>query len=191
VTIPIHPKLPERGTRTVSISNIVYIDRNDVRVVDANKYFGLAPGKQVILKGAFHITCTKVLTDSNGIISSVEAIANFDCVAKVKGVLHWVSGPDVADVTVNVYNRLFKSEDPSSIDDWISDLNPESLVVMQGKADQSIATVVPYQRFQFERVGYFVVDKSSCENHVVFNRICELKESREKKSTIQIAHIHK
>lgn len=98
------------------------------------------------------------------------------------GILHWVSGPSPIQAEVRLYSNLFKSKDPSAIDDWLNDLNPESLVVQQhALVDFSLKDIIVGSRFQFERLGYFIVDTDSTSEKLVFNRIVELKESKEKR----------
>lgn len=208
ITGPLHPKRPEFGTRSVLLSKVVYIERSDFRLQDAPGYYGLAPGKQVHLKFAYHMTCTRVIQDSNGRVVELECTLDKDSTAKVKGIrccvvvvcivialvcrcvtraavgiLHWVSGVSPVEADVRLYSTLFKSPNPSDKEDWLGDLNPLSLIVCRGALLDAgfAASVKAGARYQFERVGYFIADTDSTPQRLVFNRIVELKESKEKR----------
>ncbi|GMP83345.1 hypothetical protein CsSME_00037294 [Camellia sinensis var. sinensis] len=167
----------------VPFSNVVYIDHSDFRMKDSKDYYGLAPGKSVLLRYAFPIKCTDViLGDDKETILEVRAEYDPSKKTKPKGVLHWVaepsSGVDPLKVEVRLFDRLFLSENPAELDDWLGDLNPESKVVMPGAyAVPSVKNAAVGDTFQFERLGYFVVDKDSTSEKLVFNRTVTLRDS--------------
>ncbi|XP_010551245.1 PREDICTED: glutamine--tRNA ligase, cytoplasmic [Tarenaya hassleriana] len=168
----------------VPFSRVVYIERTDFRLKDSKDYYGLAPGKSVILRYAFPIKCTNVILDDNDNETVVEIHAEYDPEkkSKPKGVLHWVAEPSPGKeplrVEVRLFDKLFNSENPSELEDWISDLNPNSKVVMpRAFAVPSVEDAALGDRFQFERLGYFAVDKDSTREKLVFNRTVTLKDS--------------
>ncbi|KAI4313908.1 hypothetical protein L6164_026851 [Bauhinia variegata] len=166
----------------VPFSNVVYIDRLDFRMQDSKDYYGLAPGKSVILRYAFPIKCTEViLADDNETILEIRAESDPLKKTKPKGVLHWVAQPspgvDPFKIEVRLFDRLFLSENPAELDNWLGDLNPKSKVVIPNAyAVPSLRNAAIGHRFQFERLGYFVVDKDSTPENLVFNRTVTLKD---------------
>ncbi|KAL8470684.1 hypothetical protein ACS0TY_033305 [Phlomoides rotata] len=167
----------------VPFSKVVYIERSDFRMKDSKDYYGLAPGKSVLLRYAFPIKCTEViLGDDNETILEIRAEYDPSKKTKPKGVLHWVSesspGVDPLKVEVRLFDRLFNSENPAELDDWLSDLNPHSKVVITDAfAVSSLKNAAVGDIFQFERLGYFVVDKDSSPEKPVFNRTVTLRDS--------------
>ncbi|XP_034689551.1 glutamine--tRNA ligase, cytoplasmic-like [Vitis riparia] len=170
----------------VPFSNIVYIEHTDFRMKDSKDYYGLAPGKSVLLRYAFPIKCTEViLSDDKETVVEVRAEFDPSKKTKPKGVLHWVAEPspgiDPLKVEVRLFDKLFLSENPAELDNWLADLNPESKVVVPGAyAVPSLRTAAVGDRFQFERLGYFVVDKDSTSEKLVFNRTVTLRDSYSK-----------
>ncbi|GFS32852.1 glutamine-tRNA ligase, putative [Actinidia rufa] len=140
-------------------SNIVYIEHSDFRMKDSKDYYGLAPGKSVLLRYAFPIKCTDViLADDKETVLEVRAEYDPSKRTKPKGVLHWVAEPspgvDPVKVEVRLFDRLFLSENPAELDDWLGDLNPESKVVIPSAyAVPSLKSAAVGERFQFERLG--------------------------------------
>ncbi|KAK4376445.1 hypothetical protein RND71_002741 [Anisodus tanguticus] len=167
----------------VPFSRVVYIDRTDFRLKDSKDYYGLAPGKSVLLRYAYPIKCTDViLADDKETVLEIRAEYDPSKTIKPKGVLHWVAEPspgvDPLKVEVRLFDRLFRSENPAELDDWLGDLNPESKVVIQNAyAVPSVRTAALGDRFQFERLGYFAVDKDSTSEKLVFNRTVTLRDS--------------
>ncbi|GAB2286771.1 Glutamine--tRNA ligase, cytoplasmic [Dionaea muscipula] len=167
----------------VPFSRILYIERSDFRLKDSKDYYGLAPGKSALLKYAFPIKCTDVIVgDDNETV--LEIRAEYDTEKKKhKGVLHWVAEPntgvDPLKVEVRLFDKLFLSENPASLgDDWLSDLNPHSkFIIPDAYAVPSIRNVSVGDSFQFERLGFFVVDKDSTPDKLVFNRTVTLRDS--------------
>ena len=181
-----NPEDPSAGTRKVPFSRVLYIERDDFREDPPKKFFRLAPGREVRLRCAYFVTCTRVIKDeATGDV--VELICRYDPATrggdapdgrKVKATLHWVSAAHAVDAEVRLYDRLFNAEQPGANGDYRSDLNPESLeVITDAKVEPSAASVPAGTRFQFERIGYFSVDPDSTPNRPVFNRTVTLKDS--------------
>ncbi|PON52798.1 Glutamine-tRNA synthetase [Parasponia andersonii] len=170
----------------VPFSNVVYIESSDFRTKDSKDYYGLAPGKSVLLRYAFPIKCTDVIFDDDK-ETVLEIRAEYDPSKKTKpkGVLHWVAEPspgvDPLNIEVRLFDKLFLSENPAELEDWLTDLNPQSKVVIPNAyAVSSLGTAAVGDKFQFERLGYFVVDKDSTPEKLVFNRTVTLRDSYNK-----------
>ena len=180
-----NPEDKNAGTRKIPFCREIYIERDDFMENPPKKFFRLAPGREVRLKHAYYITCKDVKKDENGNI--VELICTYDPESKggwtsdgrkVKGTLHWVSAKHCLDVEVRLYDHLFTKEDPEEDDDFLKNINPNSLTVLDGcKAELSLKDAKVGDRFQFLRKGYFAVDKDSTEDKLVFNRIVTLKDT--------------
>jgi glutaminyl-tRNA synthetase len=176
---------PSAGMRAVPFSRVIYIERDDFREDPPKKFFRLAPGREVRLRGAYFVTCTSVVKDPAGEIAELRC--TYDPATrggdapdgrKVKATLHWVSAAHALDVEVRLYDRLFTSETPGAADDYVADLNPRSLEVLKAaKLEPSVAEAVPGTRYQFERLGYFCVDPDSAPGRLVFNRTVTLKDT--------------
>uniref|UniRef100_A0A7N2KQ81 glutamine--tRNA ligase n=1 Tax=Quercus lobata TaxID=97700 RepID=A0A7N2KQ81_QUELO len=170
----------------VPFSNIIYIENSDFRMKDSKDYYGLAPGKSVLLRYAFPIKCTEViLADDKETILEIRAEYDPSKKTKPKGVLHWVAAPspgvDPLMVEVRLFDKLFLSENPAELDDWLADLNPQSKVVIPGAyATSLLQNAAVGDNFQFERLGYFVVDRDSTPGKLVFNRTVTLRDSYSK-----------
>jgi len=175
------------GTRQVPFSGNLYIEQEDFMEEAPNKFFRLKPGKEVRLMNSYVILCNDVVKDADGNITELlctydpETLgANPSDGRKVKGVLHWVSADTAEDVEVRLYDRLFRDEQPeASGDDFVDNLNPESLEVITAKVEPSIVSdhSAPESRLQFARMGYYCADKSSTLEKPVFNRTSTLKDS--------------
>jgi len=173
------------GTRKVPFSRVVYIERDDFQENPPKKFFRLAPGREVRLRSAYFITCTDVIKDADGNI--VELRATYDPATRggdapdgrrPKATLHWVSAEHAITAEVRLYDRLFNVEDPEQDGDFLAHLNPHSLeIVPDAKLEPSLATAPPGSRYQFERLGYFCVDKDSTAERLVFNRTATLKDA--------------
>jgi len=180
-----NPEDPSAGTRKVPFSRVLYIEQDDFREDPPKKFFRLAPGREVRLRCAYFITCTGVVKNDAGEV--VELRATYDPATrggdaadgrKVKATLHWVSAAHAVDTEVRLYDRLFNVEDPGRVEDYKSVLNPNSLeVISAAKLEPSAATAPAETRFQFERLGYFCVDKDSAPGKPVFNRTVTLKDT--------------
>jgi glutaminyl-tRNA synthetase len=180
-----NPEDPSAGSRTVPFSRVLYIERDDFREDPPKKFFRLAPGREVRLRGAYFVTCTEVVKDAAGEVTELRC--TYDPATrrgdapdgrKVKATLHWVSAAHALDVEVRLYDRLFTTETPGGSDDYRAELNPTSLEVLKDcKLEPSVAGAQPGSRFQFERLGYFCVDPDSAPGALVFNRTVTLKDT--------------
>ena len=175
----------ELGTRMVTFSKELYIEREDFMEIPPKKYFRLFPGNEVRLKNAYFVTCTDFVKDENGNITEVHCTydpatksgSGFEG-RKVKGTIHWVDAKTSVDAAVRLYENLIQEGEEVLKDDY-SNLNPNSLVEMTNcKLEAAFADAAPGERFQFLRHGYFCADsKDSTKEHLVFNRIVSLKSS--------------
>jgi glutaminyl-tRNA synthetase len=182
---PNNPEDASMGTRRVPFSRELYIERDDFMEDPPKKFFRLAPGREVRLRSAYFITCTEAVKDEAGNI--VELRATYDPATRggdapdgrrPKATLHWVSAERAVDVEVRLYDRLFNAENPEEGGDFLTHLNPNSLeVVPNAKLEPSVVGAAPGTRYQFERLGYFCVDRDSSGEKLVFNRTATLKET--------------
>jgi glutaminyl-tRNA synthetase len=179
-----NPEDPSAGTRRVPFSRELYIEREDFMEDPPKKFFRLAPGREVRLRGAYFVTCTGVVKDENGTITELRC--TYDPATRggdapdgrrVKATLHWVSARTAIDAEVRLYDRLFLAEEPGADGDFRKDLNPDSLKIRIAKLEPSAASVKPGDRFQFERIGYFCVDPDTRDGRPVFNRTVTLKDA--------------
>jgi len=183
-----NPEDESMGSRSIPFSRELFIEREDFLEDPPGKFFRLAPGREVRLKGAYIIKCTDVLKDeSTGEIKEIICTYDPDTKSggpaagrKVKGTLHWVSAAHAIDAEVRLYDRLFNHEDPSGQKDhdFKDFLNPDSLKILKGcKIEPSLAAAQPLDRFQFQRTGYFCVDKDSQPGNIIFNRTVPLRDT--------------
>jgi glutaminyl-tRNA synthetase len=182
-----NPEDPSAGTRTVPFSKVLYIEEDDFREVPPPKYYRLSPGKEVRLRYGYFITANSVVKDEKGNI--VEVHCTYDPATrggdspdgrKVKSTIHWVSADHAIDAEVRLYDKLFTRENPNEVEDgqdFTANLNPDSLEVVTGKLEPFLASASPGDRFQFERLGYFCVDKDSTAQKLVFNRTVQLRDT--------------
>jgi glutaminyl-tRNA synthetase len=183
-----NPEDASAGTRKVPFSRELYIEQDDFREDPPKKFYRLAPGREVRLRCAYFIACHEVVKDTQGNI--VELRCTYDPATrggdapdgrKVKATLHWVSAAHAVPVEVRLYDRLFKVEDPESTgpgQTFLDHLNPDSLTVVKGcQAEPSLTDAEPMSRYQFERLGYFVVDLDSKPGALVFNRTVSLRDA--------------
>lgn len=185
-----NPEDPSMGTRMIPFSRELYIEQEDFRENPPKKFYRLAPGREVRLRYAYLVKCTKVIRDpADGEI--VEIHCRYDPESrggnpsdgrKVKATLHWVSAVHAEDVEVRLYDRLFSVENPSAAARETGDfkplLNPDSLRVLKGcKLEPGVAGAAPETVYQFERLGYFCTDKDSAVDRPVFNRTVTLKDT--------------
>ena len=185
---------PEKDSikkRIIPFNKHLYIEREDFKEEANRKFFRLTTGKEVRLKSAYIIKGTGVIKDAAGNI--VEILCEYDpksksgsgteeSLRKVKGTLHWVTQKESINIIVNSYDRLFKEEAPGSNEkgNFLDDINPDSLKVVHAKAEPSLKDVVPGDTFQFQRKGYFTVDKKSKADNIVFNKTVGLRDSWKK-----------
>jgi len=176
------------GSREVPFSREIYIEKEDFREEANKKFFRLKLGKEVRLKNAYIIKAENCVKDENGEITEIHCTYDEDSLSgsdteaskrKIKGTLHWVSAKHAVKAEVRVYDRLFTDEAPDSHKDngFKEFLNPDSLTVINAFVEPSLKTVKNLDRFQFQRLGYFCVDKDTTKNNLVFNRTVPLRDS--------------
>ena len=173
------------GMRDMTFSNEIYIERGDFMEEPVKKFFRLAPGREVRLKYAYIITCDEVVKDAAGRITELRCSCDLEsksgsganATRKVKGTLHWVNAKDAVDLECRLYDSLLRPEGDDDEADFLSRLNPDSLVVTQGKGEAGLAGFKAGDRFQFLRQGYFVIDKDTTAKKLVVNRIVGLRDT--------------
>ena len=168
-TAPLHPHVPEMGQREFKIGKELWIERGDFEETPPKGFFRLFPGNKVRLKYGHVIECTSCSKDADGKIIEVQALLVPDTksgtpganAVKVKGVITWVAAADALSAEVRLYDRLFTDAQPDAGGkDFLECLNPTSLKVVQAVVEPSLATAKPDDKFQFERLGYFVADRA-------------------------------
>jgi glutaminyl-tRNA synthetase len=180
-----NPEDPTAGTRKIPFSRTLYIEQDDFKEVPPPKYFRLRPGGEVRLKYAYIIKCEEVIKDASGQIVELRCTADLQSKSggttanrKVKGTIHWVSAAHAIDAEVRLYDRLFTEAEPDKDGrDFKSVLNPKSLEVVTAKCEPSLKDAKPELRYQFERLGYFALDKDSAPGRLVLNRTITLKDT--------------
>jgi len=184
-----NPEDPTAGTRRVTFARELYIERDDFMEAPPPKYFRLRPGGEVRLKYAFIIKCEEVVKDAGGNVVELRCTADLGsktggptAARKVKGTIHWVSAKHALDAEVRLYDRLFTVAEPDAEEDFTKHLNPHSLELVRAKCEPSLKEAKPELRYQFERLGYFALDKSSAPGKLVFNRTIPLKDAWAKES---------
>ena len=181
-----NPENEALGSRDLTFSREIYIERNDFMEEPVKKFFRLAPGKEVRLKGAYFITCQSICKDENGVITEIhctydpETKSGSGCTRKVKGTLHWVDANNCVDIEARLYDYLLDESIES--DDFLEQFNTSSLQVMHAKGEPYLANTQPGDHYQFLRQGYYVTDKDSTKDHIIVNRIVGLRDSWSKKA---------
>src|SRR5688572_2902002 len=180
-----NPENSQAGTRKVSFSKVLYIEQDDFRETPPPKYYRLYPGNEVRLRYAYFVKCTHVVKNDAGEV--VEVHATYDPSTrggdaqdgrKVKSTIHWLSAAHAKEAEFSMYNRLFTKEDPEEGEEgFLACLNPDSLHILHGYVEPSLAQTKPGNRFQFERLGYFATDQDASENKPVFNLTVSLKDT--------------
>lgn len=183
--VELHPEHPEFGTRKVTFSRELYVEQDDFMAEPVKKYFRLFPGNEVRFKSAYFVKCNSYDTDNDGNITCLHCTydpesrgGNSPDGRKVKGTIHWVNANDCKQCEVRLYDRLFSAEEPGKNGEYIDDLNPNSLEVIDNcLLEGGFENAKPGDTFQFMRNGYFCVDKDSTEDKLVFNRTVALNSS--------------
>jgi glutaminyl-tRNA synthetase len=184
-----NPEDPAAGKRPVPFSKELWIEQDDFRAEPPPKYYRLTPGREVRLRYAYFVTCTGFETDSNGNVTVVHA--TYDPATrgggapdgrKVKPTIHWLSARHALPAEVRQYDRLFNRPNPEDVDEdsqtFLDNINPDSLeIIVNAWVEPSLAGTKSGERLQFERLGYFTVDKDSSPEKLVFNRTVPLKDS--------------
>ena len=185
LSVEINPNDENAGTKNVSFSKNIYIEKEDFMEVPVKGYKRLTPDNEVRLKGAYFIKVKEIVKDEKGEVT--ELICTYDPLSKggnspdgrkVKGTIQWVDANNCLNATVNMYDKLFLTSNPGDLEDYLENLNPESLVVKKDcKIDADLKDAKIGDSFQFMRNGYFTVDKYSKEDNVIFNLTATLKDS--------------
>ncbi|MBT6407724.1 MAG: glutamine--tRNA ligase, partial [Rhodospirillaceae bacterium] len=180
-----NPEDADAGKRKVSFGREIYIERSDFMEDAPRKFFRLAPGREVRLRYAYFITCTDVIKNDAGEV--VELRCTYDPATrggdspdgrKVKGTLHWVSAAHAVPAEIRLYDHLFSRADPGADGNFLDDVDPDSLSVMEGGLlEPALADAPQGEAVQFERQGYFCVDPDSTPEKLVFNRTVALRDS--------------
>lgn len=185
-----NPEDENSAKRLVSFSKELYIERKDFMEEPPAKFHRLAPGKEVRLRSAYYITCTEVIKNEDGSIKELHC--TYDPATKggwssdgrkVKGTIHWVNARNCLKIEARIYENLFEMEDPFEVEeghDFIENMNKNSLQIVDAYAETNLKNLETGKQFQFERVGYFCIDKDSTPEKIVVNRIVTLKDSFEK-----------
>jgi len=192
VEVQNNPEDEQAGARTVPFTGALFIERDDFMEDAPKKFFRLVPGGEVRLRGAYFIKCESVVKGADGAITELRCTydpstkgGNATDGRKVKGTIHWVSATHAVDAEVRLFDRLFSAEAPGEAYKdtpdlefpFLKDLNPKSLEVVKAKLEPSLGAAGVGERFQFERLGYFCVDKDSKAGAQVFNRTVALKDA--------------
>jgi glutaminyl-tRNA synthetase len=183
-----NPEDAGAGTRKVPFSKVLYIEQDDFRENPPKQYFRLAPGREVRLRYGYFITCREAIKDENGNVTELRCTydpatrgGNAPDGRKVKSTIHWVSAAHAADAEVRLYDTLFTKENPNEAEegrDFTANLNPKSLEVLSGcKVEPGLAEARPGARYQFERLGYFCMDRDTSPGRLVFNRTVALRDT--------------
>ena len=188
-----NPEDPAAGSRKLAFTRELYIERADFMMEPPKGYFRLAPGREVRLRYGYFIKCEEVITDAAGEV--VELRCTFDPATrggnapdgrKVKGTIHWVSATESVPAEVRLYDRLFTAEEPGANGtDFLTQLNPDSVKVVEGRLEPALALLPAGSTVQFERIGYFTVDPDATRECPVFNRTVTLKDSWNKQNAKQ------
>ena len=181
-----NPEDPEATHRDVPFSRELYIEREDFMENPPKKFFRLAPGQKVRLKGAYIIQCDEVIKDAAGNITELRCSylpgsksGGDQSGIKVQATIHWVSIPHAIPIEIRLYDRLFKVEDPANAEGDFKDyINPDSLQVLPAAhAEPALREAKFAERYQFLRKGYFNLDKDSSEEKMIFNRTVTLRDT--------------
>jgi glutaminyl-tRNA synthetase len=182
-----NPEDESMGSREIPFSREVYIEQDDFMEDPPKKFFRLAPGREVRLKSAYIIKCEEAIKDSEGNITELRCTYDPETRSggpqsnrKVKGTLHWVSARHALPAEVRLYDRLFKTEIPDEApegEDFRSNLNPDSLEKVKAYVEPGLKDSNPGDKFQFQRLGYFCLDKDSTPDNLLINRTVPLRDS--------------
>jgi glutaminyl-tRNA synthetase len=180
-----NPEDASAGTRRVPFAKVLYVEQDDFRETPPPKYYRLYPGNEVRLRNAYLVRCTHAVKAAGGEITEVHA--NYDPATrggdapdgrKVKSTIHWVSAAHAKPAEIRIYDRLFTKEDPEEGEaGFLECINPQSLTVLTGFVEPSLAGLKAGDRFQFERQGYFAVDPDSSAAKPVFNLTVGLRDT--------------
>jgi glutaminyl-tRNA synthetase len=182
-----NPEDPSAGTRKVPFAGELFIERDDFREEPPPKFFRLAPGREVRLRNAYLVQCVEVVKDASGAVTELRCTYDPQTRGgdapdgrKVKATLHWVAAPTAVPAEMRLYDHLFVKPDPDDVqpgENYLANLNPDALKVVQGLVEPGVAHAAPGTRYQFERLGYFCVDSDSAPGKPVFNRTVTLRDT--------------
>jgi glutaminyl-tRNA synthetase len=182
-----NPEDEAARTRMIPFSKELYIDREDFMEEPPKKFFRLGPGREVRFRYAYFITCNDYIKDENGNVTELHCTydpesrgGNSPDGRKVKGTIHWVSAKHSADAEIRIYEHLFDKENPMKVEpgkDFLDNISPDSLKILNAKVEPSVKDMEIGTAFQFERKGYFCLDKDSTDNKIVINRTATLKDT--------------
>lgn len=191
IEAPFHPQNESFGQRSLTFGPNLYIDASDFleNPPSPKKWYRLGPGRSVRLRYGCVITCDDYIKEGDKVIE-LKCSYHKDSFGgkqpesldkKVKGIIHWVHANEAKDVEVRMYDRLFKHKNPAALDNFLSEINPDSLTIITAKVEPFLAKATAGEQFQFERMGYFTVDtKLSSQDRPVYNLTVGLKDSWEK-----------
>ncbi len=184
-----NPEDKSQGERKIRFSKEIYIEKEDFKEISNRKFHRLSIGKEVRLKNAYIIKAERVIKNSKGEIKEVHCIydkksksgsGTLESKRKVKGTIHWVDKKSSIPVKINKYESLFLNEMPDTEknEEMLKNINDNSLVVSEGFAEKAVLKYKPEQKFQFQRLGYYIVDKKSDKSNIIFNKTVSLREKR-------------
>lgn len=185
--VVINPEDPAAGSRTALFARELWIEQEDFREDPPPKYFRMAPGREVRLRAAYLVRCNEVIKDAEGNV--VELRCTYDPESrggtapdgrKVKATLHWLAAAVAKAATIRLYGPLFVTSDPDDVAEdgtFTDNLNPDSMVEIEGLVPPEVAAAPCGARYQFERIGYFCVDRDSTPEHPVLNRTVTLRDT--------------
>ncbi len=180
-----NPNDETAGSRKVPFSREFYIERDDFMEDPPKKFFRLAPGREVRLRYAYFVTCTEVIKDDNGQVTELRCTydpatkgGNAPDGRKVKATLHWVSAEHAIDAQIREYEHLFTAEIPGADGEFLNDINPDSLTIVENcKLEPALQDASEGETVQFERVGYFCLDKDTSTEKMIFNKTIGLRDT--------------
>jgi glutaminyl-tRNA synthetase len=187
--VPKNPEDPSVGNRKVPFTKELYIEKEDFMEVPTKDFYRLSAGREVRFRGAYLVTCKEIVKKDGEVIELKCVIdpntrgGSVPDGRKVKTTIHWVSAQHAVDAEVRLYDKMFSVPDPMGVEgkEFKDLLNPNSLEVLNHcKVEAGVKALKHFDRFQFERTGYFCVDPDSKPDHLIFNRSVKLKDSYEK-----------
>ena len=184
-----NPEDKSKGERKIRFSKEIYIEKEDFKEISNRKFHRLSIGKEVRLKNAYIIKAERVIKNSKDEINEVHCTydkksksgsGTLESKRKVKGTIHWVDKKSSIPVKINKYENLFLNESPDTDnnDEMIKNIKDNSLVVLKGLAEKAVLKYKPEQKFQFQRLGYYIVDKKSDKTNIIFNKTVSLRDNR-------------
>ena len=182
-----NPEDKSQGERKIRFSKEIYIEKEDFKEISNRKFHRLSIGKEVRLKNAYIIKAERVIKNSKGEIKEVHCTydkksksgsGTLESQRKVKGTIHWVDKKSSIPVKINKYESLFLNEMPDTEknEEMLKNINDNSLEVLEGFAEKAVLKCKPEQKFQFQRLGYYIVDKKSDKSNIIFNKTVSLRE---------------